>query len=196
MKIHCGSGTVYLRDWCNVDLPTPKTFLAEERPDLVEKYITDEHDYYRRHKAKTVNSFRAGPITTEYIADRFGSFFNLPARDGDADEFLARQSFEHISLTEAHRALTEINRVLRDGGVLRLDVPDHEETLEKLRSTQDSFYARHLMGPRSSEYGYHMLSYCRDTMKNLVQEHGFIFMLEESSPHLYPAFTLRFIKNG
>jgi hypothetical protein len=34
MKIHIGCGTVYLKDYVNVDLPCEFCFLAQDRPRL------------------------------------------------------------------------------------------------------------------------------------------------------------------
>ena len=195
MKIHCGSGTVYLRNYINIDLPSSRCFLADERPDLVEKYITDETNYYGKHKTQSLNRFRAGPIVSEYVCDRFGSYFNLPCRDHEVEEFLARQSFEHLSLTEAREALIEIKRVLKNKSILRLDVPDHETTLEQLRTTQDSFHIRHLLGPRNSDYGFHLMSYTLQSLRTLVEEYGFEFLNEEKNIHLYPSITGRWVNN-
>ncbi len=191
MKLHVGSGSIYLRGWTNVDLAFPNVFLASDRPDLVESLITDESDYYGRHKNKTMETLRA-PIMQEMVCDRYGSFEFLPVAPNSVDELLSRQCFEHLSLTEAHLALERIKGVMKPGGVLRLDVPDHDETLKKLRETGDEFYARHLMGPRNSERGHHMMSYTRKALASLVESHGFALQEEEPNIHIYPAFCLRF----
>ena len=191
MKLHVGSGSIYLRDWCNVDLPYPNVFLASERPDLVERLITDESDYYGRHSAKTTDTLKT-PIRQEMVCDRYGSFEFLPVCLKSIDEVLSRQCFEHLSITEAHNALESLRAVLKPGGILRLDVPDHDEALRKLGETGDYFFARHLMGPRSSDMGFHMMSYQRMSLRVLVEAHGFTYVEEEPNIHIYPAFCLRF----
>lgn len=193
MRLHVGSGTIYLRGWVNIDVPGERTHLAADRPDLVEQYITDENDYYGRHGTTTIDSLRLGArASVEYVCDRYGSFQRLYLGEGVADEVLARQTFEHLSMTEAARALQEVYTVLRPGGLLRLDVPDTEATLHQWGRTHDPFYLRHLLGPRTSAYGYHMMSYTRDGLRSLVEEHGFTYDEEEENIHLYPAFCLRF----
>lgn len=194
MRLHLGSGSVFLRDWVNVDLPAPRTFLAHERPDLVEKYITTESEYYARHSDKTIESLRRGPLNQECVCDRYGSFQFLPVRVGEVQEILARHVFEHLSIAEAKQALRQAWAVLSLDGILRLDVPDHEETLRLFSKTHDHFYIRHLLGPRRGDYGFHMLSYTRDRLKQLVQSQGFFYQDEEPNIHLYPAFCLRFVK--
>lgn len=192
MKLHIGSGSVYLRDWLNVDLPDEHTFLTSERPDLLEGLATDESDYYGRHKDKTPETLRSGPLNQQCVCDAYGSFFFIPARRGSVEEILTRQCFEHLSISEANRALIEMKSVLSIGGILRIDVPDHEQTLSKLIETGDKFYIRHLLGPRRHDHGFHMMSYSRERLKELVEGHGFEFVCEEENVHFFPAFCMRF----
>lgn len=196
MKLHIGSGSVYLDGWRNIDLYAPKTFLAKDRPDLVERWKTTDDAYYAKHAETTVDSLRKGPLDQEYVCDAYGSFDNIPAQYWEADEVLARHSFEHLSITEARRALDQIDGILKPNGILRLDVPDHEETLKLYRQTGDEFYIRHLLGPRRNDHGFHMMSYTRERLRALVEEHGFVYSGEEENIHVYPAITLRFMKPG
>lgn len=196
MKIHIGCGSVYLNGWANVDVRGPRTFLAADRKDLVDRWSTEESNYYGRHSDVTKESLAAGPIDQEYVCDYYGDFENLPGNYWSSDEVLARHSFEHLSATEAHRALDSIDSMLQPGGILRLDVPDHDETLRLFRETGDPFYVRHLLGPRRNDFGFHMMSYSRDRLRALVENHGFIYQAEEPNIHIYPAFCLRFVKPG
>lgn len=192
MKLHIGCGSVYLRNYINVDVPGSNTFLATDRPDLVEKWITDAGDYYGRHQDKTIETLREGPVIKETVCDRYGSFAFIPAPDNSCAEILARHVFEHMSLSEAHAALEVVRRVLILGGIIRIDVPHHTETVRLLMETQDPFYARHLIGPRNGDYGYHMMSYDRTRLKALFDHHGYSYLGEEPNIHIYPAFCLRF----
>lgn len=191
MRLHVGSGTVYLADWLNVDVPGPGIFLAADRPDLVEMWLTTEENYYGRHQSVSIESLREGPRTVETACDRYGTFDFLPVGER-VDEVLSRQSFEHLSAAEARAALRSIHGVLKPGGKLRIDVPDHAETLQLLARTRDPFYIRHILGPKRNEHGVHMQSYTRDGLRELVEGHGFTMVAEERNIHLYPAFCLRF----
>lgn len=191
MKLHVGCGTVYLQGWTNIDLPLPHIFIASERPDLVERFITNEENYYGRHPQKNIDVWRKGPITQASVCDAYGYFHFLPARDDTVTEILSRQCFEHMTVDRAGLALKECRRVLVSGGHLRLDLPDPENTVERYRETGDRFYLRHLFGPRHNEYGFHTL-YNRESLIKLAKEAGLSFMREEENPHPYPAFTLRF----
>lgn len=194
-KLHIGAGTNFLRGYINIDIPSKRTFLAQERPDLVEKYITEESDYYGRHANLNRENWHLKPQITEYVCDRYGSWGFIPCADEDASEILSRQVFEHLGPLEAKSALREANRVLINGGTLRLDVPDFEKSLDQLRETRDTFFIRHMLGPRNSPYGYHTLAYRRDGLKDMVINFGFTFVTEEQNIHSYPAFCLQFKKD-
>jgi len=196
MKVHIGCGTVYLRGWVNVDIQAPDVYLAKDRPDLLALFETDESEYYARHTDKTIEKLRVGPLAQASVCDEYGTFDNLPGSTWQVDEILARQVFEHLSIGEAHKALDEVEKKLNPGGILRIDVPDHEATLQKFKETGDDFYIRHLLGPRRNDFGYHMMSYTREKLIKLVEEHGLICIGEEPNIHFYPAFCLRFRKHG
>jgi len=198
VRAHIGSGTVYLSPgWTNVDLPAARCLLAADRPDLVEAYATTPERYYARHQEhNTVGSFASGPGTAPYLCDCFGRWDCLPFRAGEVVELLARQSFEHLSQREAHAALAEVRRVLVAGGVLRLSVPDHEAGLKAYRETGDPVMARVLLGPRNCAEGYHLQSYTYDTLRELVEGHGFAFVEREPNLHSYPSLCLVWRKVG
>lgn len=192
MRVHIGCASVYLHGYINLDVPSPTTDFACNRLDLVEKLGTTEDAYYARHQDKTIDSMRSGPIEQEYVCDQYGDFHNLP--EGEIEEVLVRQTWEHLSITEAKRALDNLKRRMKTGALLRIDVPDHHGTLQMFRETGDEFYIRHLLGPRRNDYGYHMMSYTRERLQSLVEEYGFKLVDEEPNIHVYPAFCLRFVK--
>lgn len=192
MRVHVGSGSIYLTGWVNVDLPFPNVFLASDRPDLVEQWGTSAENYYGRHQDKTIETLRSGAINQEYVCDRYGSFSFLPVAEGSVDEILSRQAFEHISCFEAKAALGVMREALKIGGLLTIDVPDHVETMRLLLETHDPFYIRHLMGPRRGQRGVHMQSYSFDGLKDLVESHGFKFVATQPNIHLYPSISLTF----
>lgn len=193
VKLHVGCGSVLLRDWVNVDLPLPHVFLSKERPDLVERFITTEDDYYGRHDDKTADSLRKGPVTGQTCCDTYGAFSFLPARDGTVSEILSVQVFEHLPRNEAADALKESWRVLKTGGILRIDIPDPDETIRQYRASGDEFLLRHLFGPRRNQFGYHT-PYNRQMLIDLARDHGFKFLAEEKFDHFYPSFCCRFEK--
>lgn len=193
MKLHVGCGSIYLQDWLNVDLPLAHVALAKDEPGLVEEYVTTEDRYYARHEGKTVDDWRKGPNIVRTVCDAYGAFHFLPARSESCSEILSRQVFEHLNVTQGREAIKECFRVLQWGGRLVIDVPDPEKTLELYRETGDTFYLRHLFGPRLDIFGHHTF-YTRDSLTHLVADSGLRLDQEEENIHGYPAFCLRFVK--
>ena len=193
MRLHVGNGSVLLRNWVNIDLPLPNIFLVKERPDLAEKFMTTEDDYYGRHKDKNPDKWRKGAIVQETVTDCYGSFGFLPVRNGSVEEIWSVQSFEHLGKEEARAAVSECSRALKSGGFLRLDVPDPDATIREYRKTGDEWLFRHLFGPRLDVYGGHTY-YNRAMLKSVVEKGGlFKYVAEEPNIHEnYPAFCLRF----
>ncbi len=196
MKLHVGCGTVYLDGYVNIDMPGSHTLLANESPDTVEALRTTERDYYARHKDVTEESVVSGPSHQGGVCDAYGALQALPVEDGAADEILARQVFEHLSITEAKEALYECNRALRSGGILRIDVPDHEQSMAEYRKTGEAFFKRHVLGSRKDEFAYHIMGYTVQALVVLAKQFGFSFIQQEWNIHFYPAFCLRFKKEG
>lgn len=197
MKLHIGSGTVYLKDWLNVEPAGDHVFYPYERPDLVERYSADESNYYGRHSGQSLNKFVPAQAEAELVCDVKSTwqdlYLNFPAQC--AGEILSRQTFEHFDTRSARFALLNSNYVLRSGGKLRIDVPDNHETMERYRETGDKFYVRHLVGPaHKGSWGHHVMSYTREELKSFVEDFGFKFEAEEPNIHLYPAFCLRFYR--
>lgn len=196
VRLHIGNGAVLLKDYVNIDLPGPSTFLAKDRPDLVNKLETTEHDYYGRHKDKNLDSLREGPLNQETVCDAYGSLDNIPAAYWSVSEVLIVHVWEHLSISEAHKALDQIDGIMEPNGVLRIDVPDHIESLHRYLETRDAFFERHLLGPRNTERGYHLVGYTREFLIKLVEEHGFVYDGDDPRQHLYPSISVRFKKPG
>jgi hypothetical protein len=195
VRLHVGSGSVYLRGYVNVDIVSPRTFLATEWPDLIERYVTDEEHYYARHDDHAcIDAFRDGPRFDSYLCDRFGDFAHLPCRDCEAEEILSRQVVEHLSCEEMTAAMREAHRTLVPHGVLRLSVPDFDSSLRLYRDTGDPVMLRNILGPRNSERGFHLVGYSLKTLRATVERHGFEFISEDENPHCYPSICARWRK--
>lgn len=208
MRVHLGNGRVYLRPsvwddpengWLNVDLPNyAGRVLAQERKDLVQQLGTTEDKYYGRvGSGRTIEDFTVGGEADQAcICDAYGSFAHIPAGDKSVTEILARQVFEHLSYREAKQALIECDRVLVPGGILKLDVPDHEESMRKYHATGIPFFKRHILGSRKDESAYHVMGYTKGGLIQLCKDYCFDYVEEEDNIHPYPALCLRFQKMG
>lgn len=203
MKLHIGCGTVYLRDYLNVDLRQSGAVLACEQPDLAAERSVPESDYYAGTRSRTVADFATSTAAElqERVCDAYGSFENMPCDDHVADEILSRQVFEHLSAWEAQRALKECRRVLKTDGLLRLSVPDVPATIELWRNavlngdtTTEIFCGRHIFGSRKSEAFYHLCAWDTIRLTAACANYGFELVNEEPNIHSYPAICLKFRK--
>lgn len=61
----------------------------------------------------------------------------LPIPDGSVDIYQSEDVFEHISYEKIPATISEIYRVLKDGGLFRLSVPDYRCDILVERSMQD-----------------------------------------------------------
>ena len=201
-RLHVGSGTIYLVDYTNVELPSPESgaALAKDNPDGVKKWATTGDDYYGKLNNASIQKFQNGlPMDhTDLVCDVYGSFDNLPADDGTIEEVLSRQVFEHMSLTECKAALMECRRVLADDGILRIDVPDHEESLRQWKDCEGfrPFFKRHIFGSMRNDAAYHIMGWTRGSLVAFLDRYGFDAVEEEKNIHLYPAFCIRFRKRS
>lgn len=218
LRLHIGNQSIYLRDYINVDVPHPGGGLAVDYPKRVERNITDESDYYRQKAhIDAAHIVREGPESNDGdVCDVYGSWQQLPFEDGTVDEILSRQCFEHLSRPETVAAMLEARRVLKAGGLLRLDVPDRDQTLEKLESAiraherelavggdsgnlkqfsdQIALQKRHLLGSRKNDWAVHMGSWSPDELIAFCKRFGFQVGTTEPNIHFYPAFMLTFVK--
>ena len=77
--------------------------------------------------------------------------------------------------------------MLAPGGRLRLSVPDFDKTLEGYGLSRDPVLLRHMLGPRNSTRGFHLLGYGKESLRRCVEAEGYEFVGEEENIHAYPA---------
>lgn len=96
-------------------------------------------------------------------------------RDGSVELIYACHVLEHFKRRAVSRVLTEWNRVLAPGGVLRLAVPDFE-VMAKLyldgKATLDQIHGP-LMGGQTYLYNFHYVAFDFLTLSRALVEAGF-----------------------
>lgn len=202
-RLHIGCGSVYLDGWVNIDLRQSGSVLASEQPDLALQRAVPESAYYSGTPNRTLEEFAVGTMTEagERVCDRYGSFESIPCDDGQADEILARQVFEHLSSWEVQRGLKECRRVLKVDGLLRLSVPDVEATITMWRDAivaddqaTEEFCRRHVFGSGKSDAFHHLCAWSEERLRDVCARYGFEFVEQEENIHAYPAICLKFRK--
>jgi SAM-dependent methyltransferase len=174
MKLHLGVGDVYLGGYVNVDIEIPGySFLAIDRPDLVDENITTFNRYYKL------------PYTTEgpakhrlCVCDLFMDLRTLTFPDQSVDEILLIQTLEHFSPADALQVLRECYRVLCPDGRILVDVPDFEVMASALLAqgfeAAKEYYYRMIFGSQKNPFAVHRDGYSEEKLCSLLQFVGFV----------------------
>jgi predicted SAM-dependent methyltransferase len=82
---------------------------------------------------------------------------------------------EHIKRRELKNVLSEMQRVLKPGGILRLSVPDFDKLLEVYNASGRNMetISLQLMGGQDNQYNIHYSVFNRRRLSELLQEVGF-----------------------
>ena len=90
--------------------------------------------------------------------------------DDSVDLIYASHCLEHFKYSEIDRVLSEWNRVLKPGGVLRLSVPDFDKLLDIYSDTGDpDDIVEQIMGGQNNKYNYHYIIFNKNNLiKHLV----------------------------
>ena len=190
MKIQVGTGDVYLEGFVNTDVHIPGySFLARERPDLVEVNRTTFEHYYKHPYSLT------GPLDRLCVADAFMDARALTFSDECCEFLVAVQVLEHFTPCEALKALREWRRVLRLGGTLFVDTLDFLglATLAMTDSSPDEeeYFFRMIYGSHKNAYACHKDGYSHRKLTELLLLAGFdgVRSLDNPLGHPYPSLT-------
>mgnify|MGYP001574941420 CR=1 FL=1 len=195
VKIHLGCGQIYLDpadDWTNIDIAIPGySFLAKDRPDLVQSNRTTLDRYY-------AHPYRRDAIVTDRlcVADVFMDARSLEIPSNSVEEILVVQLLEHFSRVEAADALIEWYRVLQPGGRLVVDTPKLDglmlEFLAEKSENRREYYYRMIFGSQKNAGAYHKDGYTLAKLSELMQSVGFEGIRDLGNPlgHPYPALTV------
>lgn len=135
-------------------------------------------------------------------ADEIGPVDKLPEyQDGSVDEIYAIHLFEHIDRMEAHLALTEWFRVLKDGGKLVLELPCLDKIAAMIVAGEDRVQCT-LFGifgdiREKSPYMFHKWCYTAKELCTMMQAAGFSVEVSEPVYHMKQRdMRLTGVKNG
>lgn len=95
--------------------------------------------------------------------------------DGDVDLIYACHVLEHFGRYEYKKVLTRWYNLLKDGGTLRLSVPDFEEVASLYSSGRRSLkdLMGFLYGGQTYAQNYHYIAFDYETLKEDLEEIGF-----------------------
>lgn len=199
LKLHVGCGTVYLDGYVNLDVEVPGySFLAAERPDLLERNRTTVDRYYKVEESRA--TLEGGPRGAQHcVVDRYADLRALPYERDSVDEIRSVQSLEHLDMKEGPRVLRHWRDLLRPGGMLHVDVPDFEETARQLLAQPDEpskeWYYRLVYGSQKNAYAFHKNGFSPARLEWMLREAGFREVRHvPNTIHFYPVAIAEAIK--
>ena len=101
---------------------------------------------------------------------------HLPSFDnGTVDLVYMCHILEHIKRNNLKNVLSEMKRMLKNGGILRLSVPDFDRLVEVYNASGNNIesISHQLMGGQDSEYNIHYSVFNHSRLSQLLKEVGF-----------------------
>lgn len=185
IKLHLGNGTVYLKNWINIDIKGP---LAKDNPEIVKRNKTTIDKYYK---------FPFKQNKDNNVTDIIMDVRKLDFKDNSVDEILCVNLIDHLKKEDFLVALGEWRRVLKVGGSLIIDVDDRQKQAEILTSAETNeeieWALRLIYCDHASEGRTHFWGYSPDYLRDILEKNGFKFVWEKTDYIMhsaYPSFQL------
>lgn len=99
-----------------------------------------------------------------------GQAFPLPFESGSVDAIRASHVLEHLTFADAHKAIAEWNRVLVNGGEVKIAVPDFDKAAAAVDDPHRLYY---VMGGQTDEHDRHGSAFTRETLTQLLESFQF-----------------------
>ncbi len=112
------------------------------------------------------------------VADRYANILNLKYKKSSIEEIRLHHVFEHFSRAIACALLVSWHSWLEIGGLLRVEVPDFENTSKifgRLLSTehQRNVAMRHIFGSQEASWAVHYTGWTEKTLTALLNKLGY-----------------------
>lgn len=101
-------------------------------------------------------------------------------KDRNVDLIYASHCLEHFSYNQTCEVLSEWHRVLKNGGILRLSVPDFDKLVDiyKLNENNPDIIVDMLMGGQNSKFNYHLTVLNKTNLTLALEKVGFYEIFE------------------
>lgn len=112
------------------------------------------------------------------VADELANILELRYAASTIDEVRLHHVFEHVPRTQACALVAAWNSWLRDGGLVRIEVPDLGRTARALLSPFSSQHRRavaerHIFGSHEAHWANHYEGYTSGLLSRLLESFGF-----------------------
>lgn len=163
-KLHIGCFDQVLDGWINTDV-TPHIYVAKVPglPFLLRKVGRISHERYTQHQRGVFRNIRY-----LNVARRF------PWEDETFDAVYSSHLLEHLYPEQALSCLREAHRILREGGVIRVAVPDLDTMIGEYDwNDPDAFLDIFFEGKQRLEKNRHHWHYNALSLQRVLRRAGF-----------------------
>lgn len=168
VMVNLGSGLTVAPGWIHVDGSLNALASRLPKPLLKVLYQWSDNRQWFSHEQYV-------RILTEHRFVHHRLQYGVPLGDNTVDVIYSSHALEHIFLEEAQALLQDAYRALKEGGVIRLAVPDLEYAVRLYQSgakeqSMEFFFSRN----RGGYLNHHHYMYDFELLKNLLEKVGFI----------------------
>jgi len=158
-----------------------KKFTWENAGKLGWQYIQELYwNYYGKKlnigcgNHKKIGYINVDNVYTSVI-DHIASTLDLPYKSNSIDEIYSSHVLEHFGKYEVPKVLSEWYRVLKDDGVLDLEVPNLEWCVKNwLEHQEEEFPLDTIYGNQARSGEFHKTGFTKNTLLKLLNQAGFI----------------------
>ncbi len=120
-------------------------------------------------------------VRAEYEPDKIGTAQKLPFEDDTAELIYWSHGLEHIHKNEVPRVVSELRRVLRPGGTLRLSMPDFDTLVTLYLDGVSLTRLGCINGGQDNEHDVHFAVYDFEHLACML--HGDFYDIRTWAPH-------------
>lgn len=117
-------------------------------------------------------------VQTKSVADKYADLKKMRYSGGTVDEIRLHHVFEHFIRAEALALVASWNSWLKQGGILRIEVPDFEKTAKVVlsrfsRKQQRRSAIRHIFGSNEAHWAVHYEGWYEENLRDALEVMGF-----------------------
>ena len=168
VRLNLGCGLAVAKGWINID--GSLNALVASMPAFVHRLmyrVTGARAYYSE------NEFCQ--LLGEHVFIHHNLAAGIPLEDEVADYIFSSHFFEHLYQNEASHLLTDCHRVLKEGGLLRISIPDLEYAigLYKNGEKENMLKSYFFVEDGDNDFSRHKYMYDFDMLSAILSEIGF-----------------------
>jgi len=183
MKLHIGCGDIYLKDYVNIDVIGDLT--TEVTREELKENETTLNKYFKH---------LFGSPRRKIILDRKMDLLKKwPFKDNSIDKIVMISCIEHFYKKDAQFIISEVNRVLKRGGIFLVDFPDLEKQYKKYYKKNPEFFMELVYCNHKNKYSIHHWGYTTETFKQMMGL-NFLCIKKQIVKHDYPMIGIKAVK--